>query len=181
MFSLRRDCTLSASDSRLSRRSHRRADGVERPLRSIELLDAAEAGPLAAGLSAACPAEGLDGDSGDPGCSVESADATPCPVAIAAPIPSATANPPTRPTYAADLIFSSFRADLANIAHDVGEINRLCQDSNLLLCSERTPHPMRLRSADRRVFELARTSHRTADPLWSASSLHEICVRATEL
>ena len=37
----------------------------------------------------------------------ESAEATPCPVAIAAPIPRATANPPTRPTYAPQLVISA--------------------------------------------------------------------------
>ncbi len=64
----------------------------------MELPGDAAAGPPAAGA----PEElgGGSGDAEEPAGSVESAHATPCPVAIAAPIPRATANPPTRPTYA---------------------------------------------------------------------------------
>jgi hypothetical protein len=40
----------------------------------------------------------VDGGGGE---SVVSADATPCPVAIAVPTPNATANPPTRPIWLA--------------------------------------------------------------------------------
>ena len=88
---------------------HGRRDGTDN-----ELPSTPPPADFSAAASAATPAELGEsfGDSGEvfgdseesggfDGEPDESADATPCPLAIAAPIPSATANPPTRPTYVA--------------------------------------------------------------------------------
>ena len=71
----------------------------------------------AAGPPVAVPEDVGEG-SGDAEEPDESAHATPCPVAIAAPIPSATANPPTRPTYAPEVVTMAPSVGLANSKHD---------------------------------------------------------------
>ena len=64
---------------------------------------------------------GLPRNPAGPGKSGESAEATPCPLAIAAPMPSATANPPTRPTYVPQLVIHDPLVSIWQIIDMTGE------------------------------------------------------------
>ena len=82
---------------------HGRKDGTDKRLPSVEPPVAAR-GTRAPGRASGELAGALGTLRSPAGWADESADATPCPLAIAAPIPSATANPPTRPTYMPQLV-----------------------------------------------------------------------------